>query len=110
LPRIPTVDPTQAGVDSNTIQGWESGRRSLTATHVATLVQLQHRPRQHGAGPKLLALVVDAAEADHVLSYALTAEPNAIQPAAPLLTNWVLKGSLLRRLIQGDKAASGQLD
>src|SRR5829696_9790878 len=65
------------GVDSNTIQGWESGRRSLTGTRVATLVQLQHRLRQHGADPKLLALVDDAAEADYVLSYALTAEPNA---------------------------------
>jgi hypothetical protein len=104
------VAPTQVGVDSNTIQGWKSGRRSLTATRVATFVQPQHRLRQHGADPKLLALVVDAAEADYVLSYALTAEPNAIQPAAHLLTNWVLERSLLRHLIQGDKAASGQLD
>ena len=31
------------GVDTNTIQGWESGRRSLTGTRVATLVQLRHR-------------------------------------------------------------------
>ena len=68
----------QVGVDSNTVQGWESGRRSLTGTRVATLVQLQHRLRQHGADPKLLALVEDAAEADYVLSYALTAEPNVI--------------------------------
>ena len=28
-----------------------------------------------------------------MLSYALTAEPNAIRPAAHLLTNWVLKRS-----------------
>jgi transcriptional regulator with XRE-family HTH domain len=83
----------QVGVDSNTIQGWESGRRSLTGTRVATLVQLQHRLRQHGADPKLLALVEDAAEADYVLSYALTAEPTAIRPATHLLTNWVLKRS-----------------
>jgi transcriptional regulator with XRE-family HTH domain len=83
----------QVGVDSNTVQGWESGRRSLTGTRVATLVQLQHRLRQHGADPKLLALVEDAAEADYVLSYALTAEPNATRPATHLLTNWVLKRS-----------------
>jgi transcriptional regulator with XRE-family HTH domain len=83
----------QVGVDSNTIQGWESGRRSLTGTRVATLVQLQHRLRQYGADPKLLALVEDAAEADYVLSYALTAEPSATRPATHLLTNWVLKRS-----------------
>jgi len=83
----------QVGVDSNTIQGWESGRRSLTGTRVGTLVQLQHRLRQHGADPKLLALVEDAAEADYVLSYALATEPNAIRPATHLLTNWVLKRS-----------------
>jgi transcriptional regulator with XRE-family HTH domain len=81
------------GVDSNTVQGWESGRRSLTGTRVATLVQLQHRLRQHGADPKLLAQVEDAAEADFVLSFALTTEPDAIRPAAHLLTNWVLKRS-----------------
>jgi transcriptional regulator with XRE-family HTH domain len=83
----------QVGVDSNTIQGWESGRRSLTGTRVATLVQLQHRLRQYSADPKLLALVEDAAEADYVLSYALTTEPSAIRPAQHLLTNWVLKRS-----------------
>jgi transcriptional regulator with XRE-family HTH domain len=81
------------GVDSNTVQGWESGRRSLTGTRVATLVQLQHRLRRHGADPKLLALVEDAAEADYVLSYALATEPTAIRPATHLLTKWVLKRS-----------------
>jgi hypothetical protein len=80
-------------VDNNTVQGWESGRRSLTGTRVATLVQLRHRLRQHGADPRLLALVEDAAEADYVLSYALTVEPTAIRPATHLLTNWVLKRS-----------------
>jgi transcriptional regulator with XRE-family HTH domain len=83
----------QVGVDSNTVQGWESGRRSLTGTRVATLVQLQHRLRQQGADPKLLALFEDAAEADCVLSYALTADPNAVRPATHLLTSWVLKRS-----------------
>jgi DNA-binding XRE family transcriptional regulator len=31
----------QVGVDSNTVQGWETGRRSLTGTRVATLVELR---------------------------------------------------------------------
>jgi transcriptional regulator with XRE-family HTH domain len=60
----------QLGVDTNTIQGWESGRRSLTGTRVATLVQLRHRLRQLGADPRLLGAMDDAAEADYVLAYA----------------------------------------
>jgi transcriptional regulator with XRE-family HTH domain len=83
----------EVGVDSNTVQGWESGRRSLTGTRVATLVQLKHRLRQHGADPKLLGLLDDAAEADYVLAYTLSNEPSEIRPAAHLLTNWVLKRS-----------------
>ena len=81
------------GVDSNTVQGWESGRRALTGTRVGTLVQLRHRLRRHGADPELLAVVDDAAEADYVLSYALTIEPTELRPAEHLLTSWVLKRS-----------------
>jgi DNA-binding XRE family transcriptional regulator len=58
-------------VDANTVQGWESGRRSLTGTRVATLVQLRHRLRQLGADPRLVSALDDAAEADYVLAYAL---------------------------------------
>jgi transcriptional regulator with XRE-family HTH domain len=81
------------GVDRNTIQGWESGRRSLTGTRVATLVQLRHRLRQLGADPKLLAAVDDAAEADYVLAYALGTEPGESRPAAHPLACWVPKRS-----------------
>ena len=49
------------GVDANTVQGWESGRRSLTGTRVATLVQVRHRLRQLGADPRLLSALDDAA-------------------------------------------------
>src|SRR5829696_9202241 len=65
------------GVDTNTIQGWETGRRSLTGTRVATLVELRHRLRQLGADPRLLGALEDAAEADYVLAYTLGAEPGA---------------------------------
>jgi transcriptional regulator with XRE-family HTH domain len=54
----------QVGVDTNTVQGWETGRRSLTGTRVATLVELRHRLRQLGGEPQLLAALEDAAEAD----------------------------------------------
>ena len=81
------------GVDTNTVQGWESGRRSLTGTRVATLVQVRHRLRQLGADPRLLSALDDAAEADYVLAYALGTEPDKSQPAAHPLACWVPKGS-----------------
>jgi len=83
----------QLGVDTNTIQGWESGRRSLTGTRVATLVQLRHRLRQLGANPRLLGAMDDAAEADYVLAYALGTEPGESQSAAHPLACWVPKRS-----------------
>jgi transcriptional regulator with XRE-family HTH domain len=81
------------GVDANTVQGWESGRRSLTGTRVATLVQVRHRLRQLGADPRLLSALDDAAEADYVLAYALGTEPDKSQPAAHPLACWVPKSS-----------------
>jgi len=81
------------GVDTNTVQGWESGRRSRTGTRVATLVQLRHRLRQLGANPRLLGAMDDAADADYVLAYALGTEPSENQPAAHPLACWVPKRS-----------------
>jgi transcriptional regulator with XRE-family HTH domain len=83
----------QLRVDTNTIQGWESGRRSLTGTRVSMLVQLRHRLRQLGADPRLLAAMDDAAEADYVLAYALGTEPGESQSAAHPLACWVPKRS-----------------
>jgi transcriptional regulator with XRE-family HTH domain len=83
----------QVGVDRNTVQGWESGRRSLTGTRVATLVGLRHRLRQLGADPRLLAALEDAAEADYVLAYTLATEPGERRPAAHPLACWVPKRS-----------------
>jgi transcriptional regulator with XRE-family HTH domain len=83
----------QLGVDRNTIQGWETGRRSLTGTRVATLVQLRHRLCQLGADSRLLAAMDDAAEADYVLAYTLAVEPGERQPAAHPLACWVPKRS-----------------
>jgi transcriptional regulator with XRE-family HTH domain len=80
-------------VDANTVQGWETGRRSLTGTRVATLVELRHRLRQLGADPQLLAALEDAAEADYVLAYILGSEPGAGGPDAHPLACWVPKRS-----------------
>jgi transcriptional regulator with XRE-family HTH domain len=83
----------QLGVDANTVQGWETGRRSLTGTRVATLVELRHRLRQLGGDPQLLGALEDAAEADYVLAYTLDTEPGAGEPGAHPLACWVPKRS-----------------
>jgi DNA-binding transcriptional regulator YiaG len=83
----------QLGVDRNTVQAWESGRRSLTGTRVATLVQLRHRLRQLGGDTRLLTAMDDAAEADYVLAYALATEPGETRPATHPLACWVPKRS-----------------
>jgi transcriptional regulator with XRE-family HTH domain len=83
----------QVGVDSNTVQGWETGRRSLTGTRVATLVELRHRLRQLGGDAQLLGALEDAAEADYVLAYTLGAEPGTAGPGAHPLACWVPKRS-----------------
>jgi transcriptional regulator with XRE-family HTH domain len=83
----------QIGVDTNTVQGWETGRRSLTGTRVATLVELRHRLRQLGADPQLLGALEDAAEADYVLAYTLGTEPGAGSPDVHPLACWVPKRS-----------------
>jgi transcriptional regulator with XRE-family HTH domain len=83
----------QLGVDSNTVQGWETGRRSLTGTRVATLVELRHRLRQLGADSQLLGALEDAAEADYVLGYTLGTEPGVGGPGAHPLACWVPKRS-----------------
>ena len=83
----------QLRVDANTVQGWETGRRSLTGTRVATLVELRHRLRQLGADPQLLAALEDAAEADYVLAHTLGSEPGAGGPDAHPLACWVPKRS-----------------
>jgi transcriptional regulator with XRE-family HTH domain len=83
----------QLGVDTNTVQGWETGRRSLTGTRVATLVQLRHRLRQVGADAQLIAALEDAAEADYVLAYTLGTEPGASGPDDHPLACWVPKRS-----------------
>jgi transcriptional regulator with XRE-family HTH domain len=70
----------QLDVDKNTIQGWESGRRSLTGTRVANLVQLRHHLRRLGGDGHLIDALDDAMEADWFLAYALTIEPGEIRP------------------------------
>ncbi|MFE2078044.1 helix-turn-helix transcriptional regulator [Streptomyces misionensis] len=61
-------------VATETIAGWETGRRPLTATPVGQLLGLRHRLMRMGALPALLHALESALEADVLLASALDEE------------------------------------
>ncbi|GHJ26987.1 hypothetical protein TPA0910_14200 [Streptomyces hygroscopicus subsp. sporocinereus] len=75
-------------VDTTTVQGWESGRRPLTAVSSAQFRAIRRALLRHGANPSLLALFDVAMDADAVLSHALRDGKGADYEAHPL-ANWV---------------------
>jgi hypothetical protein len=60
------------GVDVSTIQGWESGRRPLTAVSAGELSWLRLNLIRRGAHPRLFTILNDAIEADGVIDYSVT--------------------------------------
>lgn len=58
------------GVDPNTVQSWEAGRRPLTSVRVGTLAALRRRLARAGAGARV-GVIDSAIEADHVLASVL---------------------------------------
>jgi transcriptional regulator with XRE-family HTH domain len=82
------------GLDRNTIQGWESGRRPLASTRVGDLLRLRHQLCVLGADGQLLDAMDTAMEADYLLAHALAVEPEDIQPSVHPLAAMVNTGSL----------------
>jgi DNA-binding transcriptional regulator YiaG len=83
----------QLSADVHTVQGWESGRRPLTATSVANLMRLRQRLRHLGARPELLDGLTDAIDADCFLDFVLDTNPELLQPGDHPLATWVMKRS-----------------
>lgn len=73
----------RAGVGQATVQGWESGRRPLTALHTPALLRLYGVLTAAGAPPNVGRLFADALEADVVIGSAVTAGATPL-PAHPL--------------------------
>ncbi|MBV9012461.1 MAG: helix-turn-helix transcriptional regulator [Pseudonocardiales bacterium] len=61
------------GVDVASVQGWESGRRPLTALRAADLAWLRSRLVRYAAQPGLLAMLEDAIQADLVITHVVRA-------------------------------------
>lgn len=79
-------------VSPDTVAGWETGRRPLTAIPVGQLLTHRHRLLRLGAQPALLAALDRALEADVLL--ASTLDPDT-EPAENPLGAWVMQRDLM---------------
>lgn len=82
-------------VSSDTIAGWESGRRPLTAVPVGQMLRYRHQLLRLGSAPSLLLALERAAEADILLASALD-ETVSVQ-ASPIGA-WVMQRDLVEVL------------
>jgi transcriptional regulator with XRE-family HTH domain len=83
------------GVDVSTIQGWESGRRPLSALSGTSLLRLRNSLIALGAPASAASLLTPAVEADVILSTAINAGPVVIDPRTHPLGVAVVRRSLL---------------
>ncbi len=77
------------GLDKNTVQGWESGRRPLARMRTAAFVDLRHRLGRLGAKSYMARALETAMEADSLLAQVLAIEPKHIDPRSHPLATWV---------------------
>ncbi|MFE7947426.1 helix-turn-helix domain-containing protein [Streptomyces sp. NPDC057426] len=82
-------------VSTDTIAGWESGRRALTATPVGQMLVHRHRLLRLGAPPALLLALERAMEADVLLASALD---ETAQPETNPMGAWVMQRDLVEVL------------
>jgi transcriptional regulator with XRE-family HTH domain len=100
------------GVDVNTVQGWESGRRPLTSVRVEVFQRVRRRLQLLGADLDKLAVLDHAVTADYLLSEIAEAPPPGAHPLATQVTDrtltdllaWPLTGKPPRILRNGSSA------
>ena len=84
------------GIALDTVAGWESGRRPLTAVPVGQMLVHRHRLLHLGARPELLAALERGLEADVLLASAL--DDAAPDQAADPFGAWVMQRDLVEVL------------
>ncbi|MFJ8754408.1 helix-turn-helix domain-containing protein [Streptomyces sp. NPDC102441] len=82
-------------VSPDTVAGWESGRRSLTAVSVGQMLMYRHQLLQLGSAPALLLVLERAMEADVLLVGALD---EAVPAGDSPLGVWVMQRDLVEVL------------
>jgi transcriptional regulator with XRE-family HTH domain len=85
----------QFRVSPDTVAGWESGRRPLTAVPVGQLLTYRHHLLQLGSAPALLSTLERAMEADVLLAGALDED---VPPADNPIGSWVMRRNLVEVL------------
>ncbi|MER5349969.1 helix-turn-helix domain-containing protein [Kitasatospora sp. NPDC002551] len=83
------------GVSADTIAGWESGRRPLTAVPFGQMLATRHRLMQLGTTPALLHAFEHALEADVLLASVLE---DAVSETASPLGSMVMQRDLIELL------------
>jgi transcriptional regulator with XRE-family HTH domain len=78
------------GASAATVQGWESGRRSLLAMPAGNLMALCARLRHFGASPSLLDALLHGLEADLFVGEILATPHHRADPDGHLLGGWVV--------------------
>jgi transcriptional regulator with XRE-family HTH domain len=86
------------GVDRGTIQGWESGRRPITAASYGDVNELAHRLVALGARGDLVAALSPATDADLLLSALLDMPPETVDLDAHPLGWTVLSHAVVEML------------
>ncbi|MFE9398273.1 helix-turn-helix domain-containing protein [Streptomyces flavidovirens] len=71
-------------IDKTTLQGWESGRRPLTATKAGNLRAVSRALLRLGAPARMLTLLDESVDADAVITHALAGPPSPILSQHPL--------------------------
>ncbi|WP_427251152.1 hypothetical protein [Bacillus cereus] len=80
IPRTQAALAAALEVDTDTVQGWESGRRPLANMRAGSLLELRRRLPALGADPVLVGWLDAAMDADRVLTAGLgeTAAPHPL--------------------------------
>ncbi|MFE2726102.1 helix-turn-helix domain-containing protein [Kitasatospora sp. NPDC059327] len=90
IPRTQDELAEDLGVDKSTLQGWESGRRPLSATRAGNLVAMRRRLILLGAPSGLVEMLNTAMDADLLLGEILGADPLHGRLGDHPLAAWVL--------------------
>ncbi|MFJ5118830.1 MULTISPECIES: helix-turn-helix domain-containing protein [unclassified Kitasatospora] len=90
IPRTQEELATDLGVDKSTLQGWESGRRPLSATRAGNLVAMRRKLIRLGAPPALVDALSLAMDADFILGEILGSGTGAGSVEEHPLAGWVL--------------------
>lgn len=85
IPRTQAALAEALGVDLDTVQGWESGRRPLANVRAGALLELRRRLPALGADVGLVQWLDAAMDADRIIAAALAADAHGPHP----LAGWV---------------------